>query len=134
MENTTMQKVANWAMWAGIALILVSGLIHLYDAPSSWGDAPYKGALFVADGAAAVVAAFGIYRGERSWGWGRGLLVAVGSILSYIYSRTIGLPGLQPDDWLEPIGVLSLVVEGLFTGLAIYVLSAQTARGPAARA
>ena len=50
---------------AGIALILVTGAIHFIDAPSSFGDATYKGLLFLANGIAAIVAAVGIYRGER---------------------------------------------------------------------
>ncbi len=77
---------------------------------------------------AAVIAALGSYRGERGWGWTLGLLVAVGAIIGYIYSRTLGLPRLEPDKWLEPLGVLSLVVEGLFTLMASYVLRTKTAQ------
>ena len=33
----------------------------------------------------------------------------------YIVSHTIGLPGLEIDDeWFEPLGVASLLVEGLY--------------------
>src|SRR5713101_2366046 len=95
---------------AGIALILVTGAIHFIDAPGSFGDATYKGWLFVANGIAAFVAAFGILRG-RGWGWVLGLLVAGGALVGYVVSRTVGLPGLEPDVWLEPLGVLSLTVE-----------------------
>jgi hypothetical protein len=100
--------------WAGIALIVATGAIHFIDAPGSFGDARYKGLLFVANGVAALVAAVGIYRGSRSWGWGLGLLVAGGALVGYVISRTVGLPGLEPDVWLEPLGVLSLVVEAAF--------------------
>lgn len=96
---------------AAIALILVTGAIHFIDAPGSFGDATYKGLLFVANGIAAIVAAVGIYRGERSWGWGLGALVAGGALVGYVISRTVGLPGLAPDVWLEPLGILSLLVE-----------------------
>jgi hypothetical protein len=99
---------------AGIALILVTGAIHFIDAPGSFGDATYKGVLFLANGIAAVVAAFGIYRGERTWGWGLGVLVAGGALVAYVVSRTMGLPGLVPDIWLEPLGILSLMVEAAF--------------------
>ncbi len=87
---------------AGIALILVTAAIHFIDAPGSFGDATYKGVLFLANGIAAVVAAFGIHRGERTWGWGLGVLVAGGALVAYVTSRTVGLPGLVPDVWLEP--------------------------------
>ncbi|GAC1658151.1 MAG: hypothetical protein NVS4B3_25300 [Gemmatimonadaceae bacterium] len=100
--------------WAGIVLILVTGAIHLIDAPSSFDDARYKGLLFLANGAGAGVSALGIFRGERSWGWGLGALVAGGALVGYIISRTVGLPGLPPDVWLEPLGILSLVIEAGF--------------------
>ena len=102
---------------AGIALILVTGAIHFIDAPGSFGDATYKGVLFLVNGIAAVVAACGIHRGERTWGWGLGVLVAGGALVAYVTSRTLGLPGLAPDVWLEPLGILSLLVEAAFIGL-----------------
>lgn len=106
---------------AGIALILVTGAIHFIDAPGSFSDATYKGLLFLANGIAAVVAAFGIYRGARLLGWGLGVLVAGGALVGYVISRTVGLPGLAPDVWLEPLGILSLMVEAAF--IALYALS-----------
>ena len=102
---------------AAIALILVTGAIHFIDAPGSFGDATYKGVLFVANGIAAIVAAVGIYRGERLMGWGLGLLVAGGALVGYLISRTVGLPGIAPDVWLEPLGILSLLVEASYVAL-----------------
>lgn len=107
---------------AAIFLILAVGIIHLIDAPSSFDDATYKGILFVANGLGAMVAAVGIFQGQRTWGWGLGTLIAAGSFIAYVYSRTMGLPGLDPDEWLEPLGVVSLVVEAAFVGLAVYTM------------
>jgi hypothetical protein len=112
-----MRTTPTAAHGAGIALILVTGAIHFIDAPGSFGDATYKGVLFLANGIAALVAAWGISRGERSWGWGLGLLVAGGALVGYVISRTVGLPGLAPDIWLEPLGILSLMVEAAFVVL-----------------
>ena len=120
-----MRTTATAVQGAGIALILVTGAIHFLDAPSSFGDATYKGVLFLANGIAAIVAAFGIYRGERRWGWGLGVLVAGGALVSYVISRTMGLPGLAPDIWLEPLGVLSLLVEAAF--IVVFVQSRREA-------
>ena len=111
---------------AAIALILVTGAIHFIDAPGSFGDATYKGPLFVANGIAAIIAAVGIYRGERIWGWGLGLLVAGGALIAYVISRTVGLPGLAPDVWLEPLGILSLLVEVAY--VVLFFLSRRTTR------
>ena len=39
-------------------------------------------------------------------------------------SRTVGLPGLPVEtEWLEPLGVLSLVVEALFVGVFLAILA-----------
>ena len=105
-------------MWAGVSLIAVVGLIHLIEAPEYFEEATYVGALFLANFVGAAVAAIGIYRGH-GWGWGLGAIVASGAFVGYVLSRTIGLPGLPVDEWLEPLGVLSLLVEGLFVGLCL---------------
>jgi hypothetical protein len=110
-------------MGLAIAFIIVTGLIHLVTAPDEFTEATYKGLMFAANGIAAFVAAVGIYRGSKTWGWGLGLLVAGGAITMYVVSRTIGLPNLGVDDeWFEPIGVLSLIVEGAYVVLAMRVL------------
>ena len=78
--------------------------------------------MFLANFFGAVVAAIGIYRG-RSWGWSLGALVSLGAFLGYVISRTIGLPGLAvEEEWLEPLGLLSLLVEALFVGLFLTVI------------
>src|SRR4051794_37676541 len=106
--------------WIGILLISFEGLIHLLDAPGSFDDATYKGLLFVAIIIGAALASIGIYQGQR-WGWSLGALTAGSALVGYVISRTIGLPGLPVDEWLEPLGVLSLLVEGLFVGLYLLV-------------
>jgi hypothetical protein len=115
---------------AGITLIAVVGLIHLIDAPEDLEEGSYLGFLFLANFLGALVAAAGIYRGYR-WGWVIGLLVAGGAFAGYVISRTAGLPGLPAEEeWLEPLGVLSLVVETLFVGifLAVFVPPAKEGR------
>jgi hypothetical protein len=102
--------------WLAIAAILGAGLIHAMEARDAFGDATYKGLLFIANGVGALVAAIGIYRDRRALGWLLGLLVAGGAIVAYVASRTVGLPGLpaEPDAWLEPMGVASVLCETLF--------------------
>ena len=124
MNSDKHTTISSTLVGAAIALIVVTGLIHLVTAPDDFTEAAYKGALFIANGLAALIAAAGIYRGSKTWGWGLGLLVAGGALVMYVVSRTIGLPGLGVDDaWFEPIGVLSLIVEGAYVLLALKVLS-----------
>lgn len=119
-------------VWAGIILVLATGLIHLIEGPENYEEAAYKGILFFLNAAGAIVAAIGIYRGERLWGWTLGLVVAGGALIMYIISRTVGLPLIGVDDeWFEPIGLASLIVEGLFVVLYAYVMTRSSAGLPA---
>jgi hypothetical protein len=106
---------------AGISLIVIVGLIHLINSPGDLEEGSYTGLLYLANFFGALTAAIGIYRG-RSWGWSLGALVAGGAFVAYVISRTVGLPGLGvEEEWLEPLGLLSLLVEALFVGLYVMV-------------
>src|SRR5262249_40992716 len=107
--------------WAGILLVLATGLIHVVEGPANYHEAAYKGLLFFLNAAGALVAARGIYRGATLWGWTLGMLISAGALTLYIVSHTIGLPGLESDEeWFEPLGVASLLVEGLY--VLVYAL------------
>jgi hypothetical protein len=117
-HNLTTQSLRTLAVVAIVAI----GLIHLRLVGDAFGNATYEGLLFVANGVGALVAAVGVYR-DRDWGWLLGALVAGGTLLGYVISRTVGLPGLpaEPDAWLEPLGVASLVAEAVF--LIVFAMS-----------
>jgi len=117
-QDNIMSNASKIFQWLGVGLIVVVGLIHTIDAPEGFEEAAYKGWLFYANGLGSLVAAFGILRGQR-FGWNLGLFIAAGSFLSYVASRTVGLPLIpaEPDAWLEPLGVASLIAEGLFVAV-----------------
>jgi len=54
------------------------------------------------------------------------LAVALGPIVGYVWSRSIGMPDYSDDigNWTEPLGVASLIVEGLLLICAIAALAA----------
>lgn len=114
---------------AGVALILGVGAVHLVAAPAHFEAAAYLGVLFVANFAVTLVAAVGIFRGAKVWGWTLGAVVCGLSFVAYVASRLFGLPGLGEavGEWDEPLGSLALILEGLFlagwfsvvTGLAV---------------
>ena len=120
---------SSFLRWLAIGAVLVTGGIHLVEARNAFGDAAYKGILFVANALGAIVAAIWILRRSRG-GWWLGLAVAAGAMVAYILSRTVGLPGLpaEPDAWLEPAGVASLVAEGLF--VLTFLLSGERLSDP----
>jgi hypothetical protein len=99
--------------WLAIALIVITGLLHLFTAQGEYEEAAYMGYLFVANFFGALLAAFGIYH-RRVWGWMLGFAVAAGSIAGYIWSRTLGMPGMEHEEWITPYGVVAMLVEGLF--------------------
>jgi hypothetical protein len=103
----------------GVALLLVIAAIHLGEAPAQFNDATYKGLLFLAATAGGILAAMGIWR-RTPLSWALGFLVAAGTLFSYVWSRTVGLPGLPVDpDIFEPPGVASVVAEVLFLATAV---------------
>jgi uncharacterized membrane protein HdeD (DUF308 family) len=102
--------------WLSVAIILVIGLVHLYMAPQEYGEVAYMGILFGINFVAAIIAAVGIYR-QSSWGWLLGVGIAIGSLIGYVLSRTVGLPGMEIEAWLTPTGVLSLAVEVIFMAM-----------------
>ncbi len=99
--------------WAGIALILETGLLHLYSTPRELSEAGYMGLLFLLNFAGSFLAAWYIFR-QKQGGWWLGALIALGSIAGYIQSRTVGMPGMEVEPWFDPIGIIALSVEGLF--------------------
>jgi hypothetical protein len=111
--------------WLGIVLIALTGLLHLVEAPEYLGEERYIGALFIASAVGSAIALYGIWR-DQVWGWLLGIAVAGGAFVGYVLSRTVGLPRFREASWsqfLEPMGLLSLLVEGLFVVLALRVLT-----------
>lgn len=111
--------------WAGVGLIVATGLVHLVEAPEYYSEVKYIGLLFILSMLGAVVAAVGIRRDE-GWGWGFGVLIAGGSFVAYVLSRTVGLPQFREATWaqaLEPMGILSLLIEGAYVWVALRALA-----------
>lgn len=96
-----------------IFLIVEIGLVHYFSSQHEFEEAWILGYVFVANFLGSLVAAYGIYH-TKTWGWALGLLIATGSLVAYVWSRTSGLPGLRPEEWLYPWGVTSIIAESLF--------------------
>jgi len=61
---------------------------------------------------------------RRVTGWFVAVGVALGPLVGYVLSRGPGLPAYTDDrgNWAEPLGLVSLVVEGLLLLLSLAVL------------
>lgn len=63
-------------------------------------------------------------------GWLLAAGVGLGPIVGYLLSRGPGLPSHSDDigNWAEPLGIVSLVVEGVLLLLALSALAADRRR------
>jgi hypothetical protein len=121
-EEIVSSFVSGASRWSGIVLILATGLIHLIETSHHFEAAAYVGWLFVANFVGSLLAAVGIYRGAL-WGWLLGVLIAAGAFVLFLVSRTLGLPATGGEfvgHW-TPMGIVSLVAEGLFVALYLSV-------------
>jgi hypothetical protein len=105
--------------WLAIIFILATGILHYVTAPEEYSEARYMGVLFLLNFLGSLVSAVGIARRKLSWGWILGIIIAAGSIIGYIQSRTIGMPGMEVEAWYDPIGIPAMLVEGLFLVVTI---------------
>jgi hypothetical protein len=116
-SSTTTNRLAAVAAVAAVALV-ISGTVHLMDAPDTMGDATYLGVSFLANFAVTVIAAIGILMGSRA-AWGLGAVVAAASIGMYVISRTVGLPGQSGEEWLEWAGIIAVGSEAIALGACL---------------
>lgn len=129
-----------WPRLAGAALCLAVAAVHVIDQGGFPGskEPVYVGIGYYVVEAAGVVTAALLVAGAVRVGWFLAMGVGAGPFIGYVLSRGTGLPGYTDDigNWAEPVGVASLVVEGLLFLLALtmFLRSTVHVRQAAARA
>lgn len=123
-HHTATMPGATWvARWAGALLCLAVAAIHVVDQGgiTATRDPYYIGVAYHVLEIAAVVAAVLLLIGLVRLGWLLAAVVAVGPLLGYILSRGPGLPHYSDDvgNWTEPLGLVSLAVEGALLLLSV---------------
>lgn len=117
------------ARTVGIASALALAAVHLIEMPEHLEEMPYLGVLFGVGGLLLIAAAVGLFRnGWSRLAWTTGSLVAAGMFVGYVISRTAGLPGMEVESWVEPLGIVSLALEVVFLAAAAAALRAQPPR------
>jgi len=96
--------------WLAIVFIVQMGLLHFFTAQREYEEVAYMGYLFMANFLGSLIAAYGVYH-KKVWGWLFGLFLAIGSIIGYILSRSIGLPGMPVEERLDAFGLVAVAVE-----------------------
>jgi hypothetical protein len=105
---------------------LAVAAIHVIDQGGVPGfkDPGYVQILYYILEVAGVVAAILLVSNYVKRGWVLSLGVAAGPILGYVLSRGPGLPDYRDDigNWAEPLGVISLIVEGVLLIVTLMML------------
>ena len=123
----TSRKITAWIVQLIGALgCLAVTVIHVTDQgglPGSKGPEYVQIGYYVLE-IAGIVAALLLLLNRAKAGWFLALGVAAGPIIGYVLSRGPGLPDYTDDigNWTEPLGVISLVVEGLLLIIAAVCL------------
>jgi hypothetical protein len=114
------------ARMVGVVGCLAVAAIHVIDqggVPGTKGPEYVQILYYALEVAGALAAALLLTKRARA-GWLLSLGVAAGPIVGYVLSRGPGLPDYTDDigNWAEPLGVVSLVVEGILLILAAVAL------------
>lgn len=110
---------------------MIVATVHLLDLSGKFSEVPYLGVAYVILIVGSIVAmALLIRRDERGW-WLGGALT-LGTLVSFVLSRTTGLPGATDDigNWSEPLGLWAVVAEAAMVALTAWML-ARTRRSAA---
>jgi len=103
-------------------------LIHVLDLQSKLDETPYLGVAYIALIVGCVVAAGALLHAPTRTAWMLTFGLSLAALLGYVINRTVGMPNATDDigNWLEPLGLASLLVEGcvvLVSGYALKVLT-----------
>jgi hypothetical protein len=122
-QTGTVPETSWVARCAGALLCLVVAAIHVVDQGgiTTTRDPYYIGVAYHVLEIVAVVAALLLLAGLVRPGWLLTVGVAAGPLLGYILSRGPGLPAYGDDigNWTEPLGLVSLAVEGALLLLSV---------------
>ena len=108
----------------GLGLASVAA-IHILDLPGKFAETPYLAAFYVA----LIIASFVLTERLFVAGTRRDFLAAAALsaavIVGFTINRTVGMPGATGDigNWLEPLGLLSIVVEAFVLWQSIAALA-----------
>jgi uncharacterized membrane protein YdcZ (DUF606 family) len=113
---------------AGLGAIAV---IHAVDSVGKWTETPYLFWVYMALIAACVVTAAAVLFHRSRTALLAAAALAGSVIAAYVIDRTVGLPNATGDigNWLEPLGLASLVVEGFVVAVGLGGFLAARNRG-----
>jgi hypothetical protein len=99
-------------------------LIHILELQGKYEETPYLGVGYGLLILGCLVAGALLLHRNDARGWLLGGGAALATLVGYAATRTVGLPASNGDigNWLEPIGLASIFVEGIVVAVAGYSL------------
>lgn len=110
-------------------LAAFAGGVHLALAPEHLRESTMHGWLFVATGASLLLVGGWLVLTGRVWAWRIAGVISAATVLAYLLSRTIGLPGM-PVEAFDLRGIVTASMEGF---VAVSALAAGLAGDRPAR-
>ena len=113
--------------------LLSIALIHVLDLQSKLEETPYLGVAYIGLIIGCVIAAGALLHSPTRVAWLLTFVLSLAALVGYTINRTVGMPHATEDigNWLEPLGLASLFVEGcvvLVSGYALKVLAPASPR------
>ncbi len=116
---------------AAIGCLLGIATTHALEVGSKLESAPYVGVMFLAlIGATTVLALLLASRRRTDLVWPVAAFLGASSIVAYLWSRAIGLPGIEDHigHWIDPLGTAALIFEATLVGLSLPALRRRALR------
>ena len=110
-DNDYTTTMRSNALMLGLAGIIA---VHVMDLPGKFSEVPYIGLMYLGVIVAAGFLMHRIMTRPSRIDFAAAAALAAAVMIGYAVNRTVGMPGAMDDigNWFEPLGLLSLVVEG----------------------
>lgn len=111
------------------AALVVAGAAHIPVIPEHLHEAPYIGILFIALATGSIVLAGVLAFRDVKAAYILTTVLTALALVAYVASRTVGLPLIGDDvgNWLEPLGVVSIIAEAI-AGVTAIAMSRKVPR------
>ncbi|MBO1754138.1 hypothetical protein [Allobranchiibius sp. CTAmp26] len=121
MKHFLTSPHASRARWVVAAFAVVAAVAHIPVTGEHLREAPYMGWLFVLLTVGCVVIAAAALARDSSAVYALGVLTCGLAVVGYAATRLIAFPMLADDvgNWLEPLGVVSVITETVVVVAAI---------------
>jgi hypothetical protein len=105
----------------GVVGIAGIAVIHVLDAPNTFGGVKYIFWLYIAIIVGAIPFSLLLLQWSSRLAWVGPALLAAGPLVGYLLTRSVGLPGDSSDvgNWLDSLGLASMFVEVTVLSLSL---------------